>query len=232
MPQKKLYDISVVCKMLGISSRTLRFYEEKGLITSATTGFSPRRCYTEEQISHVRDVLVLRTLGLSIKTIAKLQAEKADLKEVVLSKRAEIYASIESRMREIHLLNEALSALESGKTLFNEDWHHPAETTDTEWDVARVCTEAIVNGENDVLYAHLSARLARYMPREVYSVVRQDTLAPLGQYVSVDRVLADDSFPNKVYAYVRYAALGLKITFVFHNGEIDGLWLGYYDTNT
>ena len=45
-----LFDITAVCKMLGITSRTLRFYEEKGIITSTTIGLSSRRQYTEEQV--------------------------------------------------------------------------------------------------------------------------------------------------------------------------------------
>ena len=31
---KQLYDINTVCKMLGVTSRTLRFWEEKGIICS------------------------------------------------------------------------------------------------------------------------------------------------------------------------------------------------------
>lgn len=80
MEEKKLYDITEVCRMLGTTSRTLRFYEEKGIITSTTIGISDRRRYTEDQLSHIRNVFVLRTLGLSVKAIAELQAEKSDLK--------------------------------------------------------------------------------------------------------------------------------------------------------
>ncbi len=231
MCEKSLYDITEVCKMLGVTSRTLRFYEEKGIITSTTVGLSSRRQYTEEQVSRIKNVLVLRTLGLSVRSIAELQAKESDLKDIVLAKRAEIYASIESRVREINLLNEALSALESGKNLFGQEWQHPSEPSTEEYEFAQICTEAIVNGDSDTLYRYVSARLAQYMPKNVYSVVRNDTLAPLGDFVSVDKIIADDSFPNKLYAFVRYAKLGLKITFVFYNGEIDGLWLGYYDGN-
>ena len=56
MWQKPLYDITEVCKMLGTTSRTLRFYEEKGIIQSTTVGTSSRRQYTEEQISHIKNV--------------------------------------------------------------------------------------------------------------------------------------------------------------------------------
>ena len=231
MNQKQMYDITEICKMLGTTSRTLRFYEEKGIIKSTTVGTSSRRQYTEEQLSLIKNVLVLRTLGLSVKSITELQTKGADLKEVVLSKRAEIYASIESRVREINLLNEALSALESGKNIFSEDWQHPLTLNTTEKDIAKICTDAILNDDTNLLYKYISPRLAEYMPKDIYHVVRKDTLAPLGDFVSIDKTIADERFPNKLYSFVRYSNLGLKITYVFHGGKIDGLWLGYYDLN-
>ncbi len=231
MYQKQIYDITEVCKMLDTTSRTLRFYEEKGIIQSTTVGTSSRRQYTEEQISHIKNVLVLRTLGLSVKAIAELQNSGTDLKDSVLSKRAEIYASIDSRIREINLMNEALSALESGKDIFAEDWQLSSAMNAEEKEIARICTDAILSGDTDTLYEHLSSRLAEYMPRDVYRVVRKDTLAPLGDFVSIDKTVADDRFSNKLYCFIRYSKLGLKITYVFHGGKIDGLWLGYYDAN-
>ena len=231
MYQKQIYDITEVCKMLDTTSRTLRFYEEKGIIQSTTVGTSSRRQYTEEQISHIKNVLVLRTLGLSVKAIAELQNGGTDLKDAVLSKRAEIYASIDSRIREINLLNEALSALESGKDIFAEDWQLSSAMNAEEKEIARICTDAILSGDTDTLYEYLSSRLAEYMPRDVYRVVRKDTLAPLGDFVSIDKTVADDRFSNKLYCFIRYSKLGLKITYIFHGGKIDGLWLGYYDMN-
>ena len=231
MHQKQMYDITEVCRMLCTTSRTLRFYEEKGIIRSTTVGVSSRRQYTEEQVSLIKNVLVLRTLGLSVKTIAELQNSGTDLKDAVLSKRAEIYASIDSRIREINLLNEALSALESGKDIFAEDWQLSSAMNAEEKEIARICTDAILSGDTDTLYEHLSSRLAEYMPRDVYRVVRKDTLAPLGDFVSIDKTVTDDRFSNKLYCFIRYSKLGLKITYVFHGGKIDGLWLGYYDMN-
>ena len=231
MESKQLYDITDVCRILGTTSRTLRFYEEKGIITSTTIGLSSRRQYTEEQIAHIRNVLVLRTLGLSIKSIADLQADRADLKDAVLSKRAEIYASIDTRLQEINLLNEALFALESGRNIFDESWHDTPKANTDELEVVLLCTKAILNGEDDVLFRHISPRLAHYMPTEVYRTVRKDTFAPLGELVTLDRIVTDEKYPNKIHSTVHFLKLGLRITFVFHGGEIDGLWFGYYDTN-
>ena len=166
-----------------------------------------------------------------MKAIAELQNSGTNLKEAVLSKRAEIYASIELRIREINLLNEALSVLESGKNIFSEDWQLSSDPKAKENEIARLCTDAILNGDDNILYEYLSARLAQYMPQDVYRVVRKDTLAPLGDFISIEKTIADDGFSNKFYCFVKYSKLGLKITYVFHGGKIDGLWLGYYDAN-
>ena len=231
MDQKTLYDIAEVCKMLGTTSRALRFYEEKGIIQSTTVGTSSRRQYTEEQLALIKNVLILRTLRLSVKAIAELQNSGTNLKDAVLSKRAEIYASIELRIREINLLNEALSVLESGKNIFSEDWQLSSDPNAKENEIARLCTDAIINGDDNILYEYLSTRLTQYMPQDVYRVVRKDTLAPLGDFISIEKTIADDGFSNILYCFVKYSKLGLKITYVFHGGKIDGLWLGYYDAN-
>ena len=71
--KETIYDISEVCRMLETTSRTLRFYEEKGLIQSTALPFSTRRHYTNDQVERIRRVLLLRGLGLSVKAIAQMQ---------------------------------------------------------------------------------------------------------------------------------------------------------------
>ena len=230
MEDKHLYDITEVCRMLGTTSRTLRFYEEKKIITSTTVGLSTRRKYTEEQLLQIKNVLVLRSLGLSVKSITELQKEQSDLKNAVLSKRAEIYASIEAHIKEINLLNEAVYALELGKNIFDGVWQSRSDANFEELEIARLCTDAIISNDDEFLYRHLSSRLLQYMPKDVYSVARRDTLATLGDFLGIDEIAADKKYSNKIFSKVRYSKLGLMITFVFHAGKIDGLWLGYYDS--
>ena len=83
MMNEKRYDITEVCKTLGITSRALRFYEEKKLITSEKDIFSNRRKYTETQMEQIRCVLVLRALGLSVKAIREIQTKNKNLKSEV-----------------------------------------------------------------------------------------------------------------------------------------------------
>ena len=229
MDQERFYDITEVCRLLGTTSRTLRFYEEKGIIQSTTLGTSARRRYTEDQLARIKNVFVLRTLGLSVHSIAELQAEENDLKNAVLSRRAEIYARMDTYLRELNLLNEALSALECGKPIF--DGGRVPEDETEEKQILRDCAEAVVSGDVDRLYRHLSLRLIQYMPKDVYVQVRKDTLLPLGDFLSLEKICSDEKLPNKQYCFLKYSRLGLKITVFFYGGKIDGLWLGYYDTN-
>lgn len=231
MNQTKLYDIAEVCKMLGTTSRTLRFYEEKGIITSTTEGISPRRRYTEAQISQIRNVLVLRTLGLSIKSITELQAEQSDLKDAVLFRRAEIFAAIERRACEIRRLNEALSALNEGKDIFCETQQRPSAPNTEEAQIAQRCAEAIRMGNTKLLYDHLSPNLTEKMSKEMYEQARWDTLSPIGEFVCFDRLTVDEESSNRIYCFLKFSKLGLKISFVFRRKKIEGLWLGYYDMN-
>ena len=229
MKNNGLYDIAKVCNMLKITSRTLRYYEEKGIIKSTVNGTSSRRHYTEEQVKHIRNVLVLRTLGLSINTIAELQAQNADLRDAVLSKRAEIYSFVEKRVNQINLLNEALLAIESGEDIFLKDWDCEPKANKKDMQAVEICTKAIVDGDTETLYQYLSPRMQKFMPRDVYKAARDETLERLGEFVELEKIEVDKNLPNKIYQFVKYKTLGLKITFVFHSGMIDGLWLNYYD---
>lgn len=71
--------------------------------------------------------------------------------------------------------------------------------------------------------------MIEYSPKSVYEIVRKDTLLPLGNFISFEKTVVDPKFPNRIYKYAKYSNLGFKITYVFHNHKIDGLWLDYYE---
>lgn len=226
--QDRLLDIHAVCGLLGTTSRTLRYYEEKQLISSTKTLVSGRRQYTPEQIARIRMVLMLRSLGLPVKEIKALQREGMDLKGAILTHRARILASIERKQREISFLNEALSVIDAGGNLFENALPEcPAEGEAALLTIARTCADAIVRGEHELLYRHLNETMQAYMPREVYERVRSDTFAPLGRLVAWGALSVDARFPHIIYQSVRYEKLGLRIKFIFHGGKISGLWFHY-----
>ena len=227
---EQLFDINTVCRMLGTTSRTLRFYEEKHLITSTKTAYSNRRQYTPEQIDLIRNVLVLRTIGLSIKDIVELQMDGTDLKSAVLSRCDQVYTQIDKKNREINLLNEALAVIESGGDVYQSNWMaRIAEDNSDLLELSQTCAEAIISGDSEALYSRFGKLLREHMTFEEFEHARSYVLEPLGEFVRFDGCVTDSSFPNIVHQKLRYQKLGLNIKFVFHNAEICGLWFSYYN---
>ncbi len=223
-----LYDINEVCVMLGVTSRTLRFYEQKGIIESTKEGMSSRRKYTKEQINSIRNVLVLRTLGISVKSIKELQSENTDLKNAVLARRAEIFSWINEKRHEIDLLNEALAVIDSGDNIFEKHIGEVcADTNGIYTDIAIKCSRALIERDYQTLEAYFSKKLSEYMPEKAFLAMMRDTLAPVGEFVALDKTITDSKYNNIIYQYVRYEKMGLVFKFVFYNGKIDGLWTSY-----
>ena len=229
MSDIKHWDIHEVCDLLHITSRTLRFYEDKGVIQSNRDAFSSRRRYTLEQIAHIRHVITLRTLGLSLKAIQDLIQHERDLRETIVSRRAEMLAIIEEKQREIRILNEALCMIDEGENIFEQAPEKSVDHIDEELEkIVKKCSEGLVENHDTIPYSLFSEKLKEYMPKTVYTSCRQDTLSPLGNFVAYDRMERDSKYPNIVYHYIKYEKLGLKLQYVFHRRQIQGFWMGYY----
>ena len=226
--QQPLYDIAKVCQMLKTTSRTLRFYQEKGIIESTTSGLSNRRRYTQAQIDKIRNVLALRALGLSVQTIRDLQKEDTNLKMALLLRKAQMVAAIQAKQKEIHTLNEALLLLDSADVCAGRLPHWgDAPVEETLKNTARICADAVISGDTEKLYEHLTPQLIAYMPREVYEKIREDTLAPLGNLTDVGEVVRDPCHTYVFYVFATFEYLNLCIKMVFCHDRIAGLWLTY-----
>lgn len=58
--------------MSGVTSRTLRYYDEIGLLRPARVGSNGYRYYDREQLLRLQQILLLRELGLDLTTIGKV----------------------------------------------------------------------------------------------------------------------------------------------------------------
>ena len=65
----KIRDISV---KYDISARTLRYYEDMGLITSTRSDDYAYRLYNEAAVQRLEQILILRKLNISIKDIGRI----------------------------------------------------------------------------------------------------------------------------------------------------------------
>ncbi|MGL5434031.1 MAG: MerR family transcriptional regulator [Lachnospiraceae bacterium] len=73
----ELQTISQVSKYFSISTRTLRYYEQLGLITPAKREDFAYRVYDTETITRLRQIIILRKLRIPLKQIAEI-LQRAD----------------------------------------------------------------------------------------------------------------------------------------------------------
>ncbi len=72
-PPLKTYRIGEIGKLLDMSSRTIRYYEEIGLLNTVKRMEGGRRIYTDNDLRRLRFIKKLKLLGLSLSEMAELE---------------------------------------------------------------------------------------------------------------------------------------------------------------
>ena len=124
----ELQSISIVSKLYDISARTLRYYEQVGLLTPTKT-VSSYRMYDEEAVSRLKQIIVLRKLRIPLKSIADiLEMEDAALAIEVFQQKlnemedeiaalSTIKSIIQSFVEKLHIHNAKLKLLDDESLL-------------------------------------------------------------------------------------------------------------------
>jgi len=68
------YTVQKLSKMAGISTRTLRYYDEIGILKPARINSSGYRIYGKQEISQLQQILFYRELGVSLENIKVILA--------------------------------------------------------------------------------------------------------------------------------------------------------------
>ncbi len=71
-PEPKLVQIGELAKNLGITTRTIRYYEEIGLMGKNERLGGSTRTYNKDDILRLKFILKLKTMGISLKEIEQL----------------------------------------------------------------------------------------------------------------------------------------------------------------
>ncbi|MEU1372322.1 MerR family transcriptional regulator [Streptomyces triculaminicus] len=72
------WPIAEVARMSGVTARTLRHYDQIGLLPPARIGSNGHRYYAERQLVLLQQILVLRALGVGLPEIGRVLAEQVD----------------------------------------------------------------------------------------------------------------------------------------------------------
>lgn len=106
----KITDLST---QLGLSSRTLRYYEEAGLITSVRPQFEKYRYYDEQNVQRLRQIMVLRKMQIPIKDIVRIfdSRETSDITQVFVDRLSEIDREVTALSELKRIINDFLSKM-------------------------------------------------------------------------------------------------------------------------
>jgi len=102
----KLIKIKEVSTKYDITARTLRYYEDMGLLTSTRSDDVAYRLYDETAIQRLEQILILRKLNISIKDIQKIFAATGS--EVVLEVLGNKVQNIDNEVSLLHELKEII----------------------------------------------------------------------------------------------------------------------------
>lgn len=75
---------------LGTTRANVRFYEKEGLLFPKRNPLNDYRDYSPEDVEALKRILYLRSLGIPVETIRQLIQQKADMREILTERLAEL----------------------------------------------------------------------------------------------------------------------------------------------
>ena len=100
-------DIAAVARLTGLTSRALRFYEARGLVTPLRSA-SGRRHYGPAELERLHQVMAMKRAGLTLGQIEKLSAgRKTDLAGLIGAQ----LRSLDERQHEIEAARDLLTSI-------------------------------------------------------------------------------------------------------------------------
>jgi len=107
-------------RRLGVTTKALRVYEREGLVVPRRAE-SRWRLYGPAQIARLHQIIVLRDLGLSLRSIKTLVGSQSRLRDVLRLQRENLESQQDKIRRAIALIEAAQRRLDEGRDLSLDD---------------------------------------------------------------------------------------------------------------
>jgi len=114
------YHIGEFAEFCGVSAKTLRFYDEVGVLRPASvdprTGY---RRYLPQQLEQMASIIALKNLGVPLAQVREFTAKRggsADRRAILNNLKRKIEHSIQTATRSLNWINAALGELDKGQS--------------------------------------------------------------------------------------------------------------------
>jgi DNA-binding transcriptional MerR regulator len=112
--EQPTWSIVEVGRLAGVSSRTLRHYDDVGLLPPAYVGSNGYRYYGRAELHRLQEVLVLRELGLPLDAIARVLEGTVDRAGVLREHRTALLVERDRLTRLADAVGKAIDEREGG----------------------------------------------------------------------------------------------------------------------
>lgn len=116
------YSSNQVSKMSGVSARTLRYYDEIGLLKPARIASSGYRIYGQAELDTLQQILFYKEMGFSLTDIRKLlSASDFDREQAFMNHLAELSKKRERLDTLIETVTKSIAALRGEQTMSDKE---------------------------------------------------------------------------------------------------------------
>lgn len=115
------WSIQEIAKLTGTTSRTLRHYDETGLLRPSSVGSNGYRHYDEAALVRLQRILLLRQLGLGLPAIAEVLDNERDEKHALHGHLDWLRQEQDRLARQIASVELTIGTLEGGEQLMAEN---------------------------------------------------------------------------------------------------------------
>ncbi|MFF3745228.1 MerR family transcriptional regulator [Streptomyces kronopolitis] len=173
------WSISEVSRMSGVTSRTLRHYDEIGLLPPAWIGGNGHRYYEEADLLRLQQILLMRELDLGLREIQAVLDSRLDRVSVLREHHQRLLAERDRLETLARTVGRTLAALEededgNGMTKINrpenlfEGFEHRAEDEaevrerwPAQWEESRQAVETMTAGDTERWQREVTAQMIR-----------------------------------------------------------------------
>lgn len=127
MAEEEYFTVGELAHRVGVTVRTIQYYDQQGLVSPSAKGANNQRLYTEENVKDLYRILSLKYLGLSLSDIK----DHGDVYESPESLKSLTNAQIDAIEEEFQALLRRMSTLRSVHELASKDeidWELVADT--------------------------------------------------------------------------------------------------------
>lgn len=115
------YTIGQLAELSGTSARSLRFYEEAGLLAPRRDPANGYRSYGAEDVDRLQEILLLRRLGVAVRDIAPMLSGSPEERQEVLCRHLALLKAERTRLDDVIATVERTLADMRGETTMTDE---------------------------------------------------------------------------------------------------------------